>query len=68
MAVMPKPLAWMLEATFLKFVFFKKAAKMDQIFTVHLALCSKCQIDGEDVSIFLAFLENINFNEIQYYS
>ena len=32
----------------LKFVFYKKATKIDEIFTVNLTLCSKCQIDGED--------------------
>ena len=26
----------------------KKATKIDEIFTVDLTLCSKCQIDGED--------------------
>ena len=29
-------------------MFSKKATKFDQIFTVHLTLCSKCQIDGKD--------------------
>ena len=32
----------------LKFVFSKKATKIDEIFTVDLTVCSKCQIDGED--------------------
>ena len=32
----------------LKFVFSKKATKIDEIFTVNLTVCSKCQIDGED--------------------
>ena len=31
-----------------KFIFSKKATKIDEIFTVDLTLCSKCQIDGED--------------------
>ena len=35
-----------------KFVFSKKATKIDEIFTVHLILCSKCQIDGEDFENF----------------
>ena len=26
----------------------KKATKIDEIFTVDLTLCSKCQMDGED--------------------
>ena len=33
---------------FVKFMFSKKATKIDEIFTVDLTLCSKCQIDGED--------------------
>ena len=32
----------------LKFMFSKKASKIDKIFTVNLILCSECQIDGED--------------------
>ena len=32
----------------LKFMFSKKAIKIDEIFTVNLTLCSNCQIDGED--------------------
>ena len=28
-------------------VFLKKATKIDEIFTVDLTLCSKCQIDGK---------------------
>ena len=31
-----------------KFMFSKKATKIDEIFTIDLTLCSKCQIDGED--------------------
>ncbi len=37
---------------------FKKAKKIDEIFTVDLTMC---QSDGEDFIIFLAFLENMNF-------
>ena len=37
----------------LKFMFSKKAIKIDEIFTVDLAICSKCQIDGEDFVNFL---------------
>ena len=44
-----------------KFMFSKKATKIDEIFTVDLTLCSKCQIDGEDFVNFVAFLENKNF-------
>ena len=32
----------------IKFIFSKKATKNDEIFTVDLTLCSKCQIVGED--------------------
>ena len=32
-----------------KFMFSKKVTKIDEIFTVDLTLCSKCQIDGEDL-------------------
>ena len=44
-----------------KFLFSKKATNIDEIFTVDLTLCSKCQIDGEDFVIFVAFSENTNF-------
>ena len=36
-------------------MFSKKATEIDEIFTVNLTLCS------EDLSIFVAFLENMNF-------
>ena len=45
----------------LKFMFSKKTTKIDEIFTVNLTLCSKCQIDSEDSLIFVAILENTNF-------
>ena len=32
----------------LKFMFSKKATKIDKIFTVHLMVTTYCQIDGED--------------------
>ena len=32
----------------IKFMFSKKATKIDEIFTVDLTLCNKCQIVGED--------------------
>ena len=41
----------------LKFVFCKKATKIDEIFTVDLTVCSKCQIDGEDFVKFSGLLE-----------
>ena len=37
-------------------MFSKKATKIDEIFTVNLTLCSKCQIDGEDFVIFCGLL------------
>ena len=45
-----------------KFMFSKKATKIDKIFTLDLTLCSKCQIEGEDFVDFFAFLKNTNFN------
>ena len=38
----------MLLSILIKFMFSKKARKIDEIFTVDLTLCSKCQIEGED--------------------
>ena len=40
----------------LKFMFSKKATKIDKIFTVDLTLCSKCQIDSEDFVNFCGLL------------
>ena len=40
----------------LKFMFSKKATKFEEIFTVDLTLCSKCQIDGEDFVNFCGLL------------
>ena len=40
----------------LKFMFSKKATKIDEIFTIDLTLCSKCQIDGEDFVNFCGLL------------
>ena len=42
-------------------MFSKKATKIDEIFTVDLTLCSKCQMTVKISSIFEAFLENTNF-------
>ena len=39
-----------------KFMFSKMATKIDEIFTVYLSLCSKCQIDGEDFVNFCGLL------------
>ena len=41
---------------FVKFLFSKKATKIDKIFTVDLTLFSKCQIDGEDFVNFFGLL------------
>ena len=41
---------------FVKFVFSKKATKIDEILTVNLRLSSKCQIDGEDFDNFCGLL------------
>ena len=39
-----------------KFMFPKKATKIDEIFTIDLTLFSKCQIDGEDFDNFCGLL------------
>ena len=40
----------------LKFMFSEKATKIEEIFTVHLTLYSKCQIDSEDFVNFCGLL------------
>ena len=45
----------------LKFMFSKKATKIDEIFTVDLTRCSKCQIYGEGFVNFRGLLKNMNF-------
>ena len=40
----------------LKFMFSKKATKIDGIFTVDLTFFRKCQIDGEDFINFYGLL------------
>ena len=40
--------AFSLDHLILKFMFSKKATKIDELFTVDLTLYSKCQINGED--------------------
>ena len=52
---------WSNLLTYLKFIFSKKATKIDEIFTVDLTVTTYCQIDGEDLSIFVVFSENVNF-------
>ena len=39
-----------------KFMFSKKATKIDEMFTIDLILCSKRQIDGEDFVNFCGLL------------
>ena len=41
-------------------MFSKKVTKVEEIFTVDLTLCSKCQIDSEDFFIFVGFLEKVS--------
>ena len=45
----------------LKFMFSKKATKIDEIITVNLTFNTLCQIYGEDVVNFVAFFETMNF-------
>ena len=40
----------------LKFMFSKKATKIDKIFTVDLTVTTYCQIDGEDFINFCGLL------------
>ena len=47
---------------FVKFVFSKKATKIDKIFTVDLTLTT-CQVNSEDFINFVAFLEKMNFKK-----
>ena len=46
----------LLKLFLLKFMFSKKATKIDEIFTINLMLCSKRQIDNEDFINFLGLL------------
>ena len=41
----------------LKFMFSKKATKIDEIFTVDLTITTYCQIDGEDFVNFSGLLK-----------
>ena len=45
-------------------MFSKKATKIDEIFTVNLTLCSKCQIDGEDFVNFCGLLRKHKIYDI----
>ena len=44
-------------STFGKFMFSKKATKIDDIFTVNLTICNECQIDGKDFVNFCGLLK-----------
>ena len=46
----------MFNSSLLKFMFSKKAKKIDEISIADLTLCSKCQIDGEDLVNFYGLL------------
>ena len=50
-----------MEKQMIKFVFSKKATKIDEIFIIDLTLTTYCQIVGEDFINFVAFLETMNF-------
>ena len=52
------------EANLSKFMFSKKATEIDEIFTVDLIICSKISVKLtlKISSIFVAFLENTNFD------
>ena len=45
----------------IKLMFSKKTTKIDEIFTVDLTLCSKCQIHGEE---FINFCGLLRKNEL----
>ena len=40
----------------LKFMFSKKTTKIDELSTIDLTVCSKCQMDGEDFFDFCGLL------------
>jgi hypothetical protein len=58
------------DGTPIKFMFSKKAIKIDEIFTVDLTLCSNRQINGEDFINFRGFLKRydlyIYINEVEH--
>ena len=55
MGFVPPAMVGLLSLIFVKFIFSKKATKIDEIFTVNLTLCSNCQIGGEDFFNFCGF-------------
>ena len=50
--------------TWVKFMFSKKATKIEEIFTVDLKLCSKRQIDVEDFVNFCGLLRKYELYKI----
>ena len=48
-------------------MFSMKATKIDEIFTVDLTLCSKCQIEGEDFFNFCGLLRKQELYHICYF-
>ena len=48
----------------IKFMFSKKATKIDEIFTVDLIPCSKRQIDGEDFVNFCGLLRKYELTRV----
>ena len=55
---MARLLGWTESVLFLKFIFSRKATKIDKV---------KCQIGSEDFPIFVAFLENMNFTILNFF-
>ena len=51
----------------LKFMFSKKATKIDKIFTVDLTVTTYCQIDGEDFVNFCGLLRKCELYQIRNY-
>ena len=47
-------------------MFSKKATKINEIFTVDLTLCSKCQIYGEDLVNFCDLLRKHELYKVKY--
>ena len=48
----------------LKFIFSRKAPKIDKIFTIDLTICSKCRIYGKDfASLCDLLIENMKFKK-----
>ena len=52
-----------IHADTIKFMFSKKATKIDKIFTVDLTVTTYCQIDGEDFVNFCGLLRKLELYE-----